>query len=539
MKRTLTSLLAAAAMVFAFSAAASAEDDVYQVRSSIDDEGMLYVISNEDAMRILNEINSASSWNDLKLVLDQYADVLVGDSGYQDFTDAEKADVAKLLYGKKFNSLSEFEYDFAATCKAVNQQSSDSGNSVAATVGTGGDYADFDTLMAAVQAGTQTLAAGDTIQLASDIGVASTVTIPGGYDLVLDMNGKTITTTVSQGRTFKILSGAKLTVCGNGTITATSYGTFDVYGELIIKDGTYTAVGYDSGSGGGATLRTRPGSKATVEDGVKIHNEKFGAISSEGELTVGACELTSTSHSGLTDENGDGLWSYCVQSIGNATFTDTTVQGVQGGLYIGGTATINGGTYTAAELTDGSYSGKRAFYGLYISNAASLTINDGTFNAGSYNYCVLNGDNDVGMELGTPIIINGGIFNGKVGSEGNSVYGFIINGGTFSNTTGLSDALADWKTFDENGTVVDMAPNMGTAVQFNDEAAKEKAGHFFNVEKTVGEEKTAVARFTSETENKQLEKTLDISKIDGDGKIAFSILLLNAPSDVVGTIIYK
>lgn len=413
------------------------------------------------------------------------------------------------------------------------------------TVGTNGDYADFNALMTAVQNGNKTLAAGDVIQLASDLEVASTATIPAGYDLVLDMNGKTINTTVVQGRTFKILSGAKMTVQGNGTITAKSYGAFDVYGELVIKDGTYTAVGYDSGHGGGATLRTRTGSKVTIEDGVKIHSEQSGAVYSDGELIAGACELTSTSHNELQDEFGDSLHSYCVQSVGNGVFTNTTVQGVQGGLYIGGTAVINDGTYTAAELTDGSYTGTKAFYGLYISNGAVLTINDGIFTGGdaSKGYCVLNSDNDVGMDLGSPIVINGGTFNGLVGSmdkdKNYAVYGYVINGGTFGIVTDeLSDALADWKEFDSNGTVVDMN-RLDAAEKFLDVSTNEEAGYFFNVTKDIDENTTAVASFASESADKQIKKTLDLSKIEGKGQIEFSILLLNAPSDIVGAIIYK
>lgn len=310
----------------------------------------------------------------------------------------------------------------------------------AAAVHAEGEVAQIDdqkytTLQAAVEAAKT----GDTIEMIDNATVTANIDIPSGITLTLDMNGNTITTDpVNEERTFDVYGD--MTVTGSGKITCTSYGVFDVKegGSLTIENGTYEAAGYRSGSGNGATLRTRPGSMTNVKGGVEIYNELSAAVYSEGDIELGACNLISTSHNGREDEYGVKFWSYCTQILGEGELNGTTVQGIQGGLYVGGKATINGGTYTAADLTDGSYQGSKAFYGLFVSNGASVIINDGVFTGGDIggNYCVLNSDNDTGMELGKSIIICDGTFNGKVGSlhsDGKrDVYGITAYGGKFT-----------------------------------------------------------------------------------------------------------
>ncbi len=418
------------------------------------------------------------------------------------------------------------------------------------TVGNGGSFADFTELVSGIESGSIVLNEDDTIKLSSDVTMTSSLTIPNGYDLNFDMNGKKITAVGFTGRPFIISSGSSLAVYGNGEIDSDSYGAFDVYGGLTIKDGYYHAIGY-TGDAGGAVLRTRPGSSLTIGDDVRVFSQTTGAVYSEGFLKAGKCTLTSHSHNGLQTPNGVNLWSYCVQSVGEAEFNGTNIQGVQGGLYIGGTGTINGGTYTAAELTDGSYTGARAFYGLYISNDASVTINDGTFNAGSYKYCVLNSDNDVGMAPSDKIIINGGIFNGVVGTKIGadlSVDAFTINGGKFSDIMNgsilLSECVPDGYKFVYRDGYYSLEPtvkeDMGSAMPFRTTVSEDTAGHYFDFEKTgLSAISKANIILSSESEQKTIEKTIDIPTITTDGSVSFSVLVLNAPADVTGTIELK
>lgn len=433
------------------------------------------------------------------------------------------------------------------------------------TVGEGGKYADFTALTNAFNDGSLQLAAGDTIKLASDLTMTGTMEIPSGVDIKFDMNGKTITSEGFIGRPFKILSGAKVEVYGNGTITSDTYGAFDVYGELIVRDGTYKAHGCDKvythpdTVGGGAVLRTRPGSKLEVCDGVYVKSEHSGAVYSEGELICGACTLVSDSSNTQYDiVNGETVqckdtWAYCAQAAsGKATFNNTTVDGVQGGLYIGGDVIVNGGTYGAYDRL-GLHN---AFYGIYVSNGATAVINgNAKVVAGNYNYALLNGDNDVGMELGKPVTINSGTFEGKVGSQNNSTYGIQINGGTFkdivvSGDVTLREVLAGGKNFEkqEDGyyKVVDAAVISSDGgfdkVSDSGEVEENQVGQYFNVttqlDNTVSK---AIVTFDSQLTSKTLKGILDLSSlnISGEGDIGFSILLVGAPKDVTAQIVYR
>lgn len=411
------------------------------------------------------------------------------------------------------------------------------------TVGTDGSYATFEALMTAVGQGGATLAQGDTIKVVSDVEVTKTITIPAGYDLNLDLNGKTVTSNLGQnGRPFTVYG--TLTVNGEGTMSGDSYGVFNVQsgGVLNVNAGSYTAPGYNAEykeDYSGATLRGQVGSTINVGDGVYVFNEYSAAVYCEGILNAGACTFESKSDNTDRTTSGANLWSYCVQGYGTSVFNGTTVHGIQGGLYIGGNGTINGGRYYTDTFGDEKLTAAgQVFHALYISNGATVTINDGEFYSED-KYAVLNGDNDVGMELGSPIIINDGMFKNKVGTDGkDKMYGYTIYGGTFKDTTNVADALASGKMLDENGTVVDIPPVALTdAKPFIDTAAPgEEAGRYFEVT-TAANNKAAEASFTDGT--KTISKTLDLSAIEGSGEVAFSILLLNAPANVTGTITYK
>lgn len=377
----------------------------------------------------------------------------------------------------------------------------------------------------------------DEIDLIDNAIVTSSIDIPANLTVTLDMNEKTITTDpVNEGRTFNIYG--TMNVVGNGKITCTSYGVFDVKegGRLTVEDGTYEAAGYRRGTTSGATLRTRPGSMTFVKDGVEIYCEKSAAVYSEGDIELGACKLISTSHNGLKGDNGINLWSYCTQVLGEGELNGTTVQGVQGGLYVGGKATINGGTYTAADLTDGSYQGSKAFYGLYISNGASVTINDGVFTGGAAggNYCVLNSDNDTGMELGKSIIIYNGTFNGKVGSmdsdKKRDAYGITAYGGTFVNDPMyfVDSACVSMQVNDEGEYVVvsasEKATEPGTYKTAVDDDDLYDQMSLFEVNDISGN-----ITYNVSTGTTQKEFTYDYANVDGSAKIG--LVVIGIPSN--------
>ncbi len=115
--------------------------------------------------------------------------------------------------------------------------------------------------------------------------------------------------------------------------------------------------------------------------------------------------------------NNGKNWAYCVRLGGKSGVVDNcTIVGIQGALSVeqGMPVTINGGLY----YTHNSTGKTDAFYAVYVTDLATVTINSGYFygannrdNLCKGTSCVVSGDNDVDMPSGS-IIINGGYFSG-------------------------------------------------------------------------------------------------------------------------------
>ncbi len=190
-------------------------------------------------------------------------------------------------------------------------------------------------------------------------------------------------------------------------------------------------------------------------------------------------------------------------------------------------------------------------YTFYIGDNASIIINSGKYH-GSTGGCIF-------AQLGD-VAINGGTFScnayrgncfvlNKLDTNKESC-NFVVKGGTFinldpsanNNENPAENQVADgYKVVSEtigSDTYYTVVKDLGEAVAFtSEEDTSTTAGYFFNVTKAVDEKTTAVATFSAD--NKTLEKTLDLSSIDGEGSIAFSILLVGAPEGVTGNILYK
>lgn len=132
-----------------------------------------------------------------------------------------------------------------------------------------------------------------------------------------------------------------------------------------------------------------------------------------GNIVLDNSYFESTSSS----QNGTNNWSYAIRMYGSkGAVTDCTVVGVQGGLSVDSNmeCTITGGTYT----THNSPGKTDAFYPLYITNGAIVTVEGGEF-AGAVERsplaqgksAIVSGDNDVNLPSGGAII-KGGKFSG-------------------------------------------------------------------------------------------------------------------------------
>ena len=177
------------------------------------------------------------------------------------------------------------------------------------------------------------------IKLTGDVQIGKTETID--RPLVLDLNGKTITTTQT-GKTYMInvKSGGKLTL-KNGTLNGNwRTGLAQNGGEIIVESGTYT-------SNTNAVFEARTGGKVTINGGTLTGPE--GAV-------------LAPSNGGIIEVNGgvlEGLDNFAIATNGNAGNKNNVI-------------TINGGKLIGNIRTAGYEA-----IGVYIANQDTFVMNDG------------------------------------------------------------------------------------------------------------------------------------------------------------------
>lgn len=295
-------------------------------------------------------------------------------------------------------------------------------------------YADFNSFFTAFQA----IAASETpttvtllADLTGDRAVPGVVPVLEGQNIVFDLNGHTMETTLKEeGR---------------------HYYAIDNSGTLTIKDSSAAQTG---------TIRARGvenlgNGKLTIESGTIVSVDANGGacIWNEADVTVKGGTFTTEFVGTPSDEFGPG----CLNNSGTALVTGGTfhnvnrrtyaiisntgsieitpaegsevkVFGAHGGLGVdGGTAVVNGGTYSSSD-----------YYGLYVSNdglgadpmQAAVTVNGGTFDGKSYSVWVGSDYND---PVNSTIAIKGGTFLKPLHRQDVSRPDAIqVSGGTFS-----------------------------------------------------------------------------------------------------------
>ncbi|MDE6276749.1 MAG: hypothetical protein K2M06_01425 [Muribaculaceae bacterium] len=140
----------------------------------------------------------------------------------------------------------------------------------------------------------------------------------------------------------------------------------------------------------------------------------MGITTATGTVTLTDSYFESTS----SNTNNGKAWAYAMRLFGSkATLTNCEVKGIQGAVSPGSPieVTIDGGKYYTIN-TPGKTD---AFYALYVTGGATVTIIDGDFSTPNNRSslaqgtsCVVCGDNDTSMEHGS-IIIKGGKYSGK------------------------------------------------------------------------------------------------------------------------------
>ncbi|MFR7987148.1 MAG: S-layer homology domain-containing protein [Anaerotignum lactatifermentans] len=286
-----------------------------------------------------------------------------------------------------------------------------------------------------------------TIQLTENIEDLKTediIVIPADAKIILDMNGKTISTASDfNGR--PIVNNGTLTVKGNGTIDSSNanskkngaigMGAIDNFGTLLIENGTYKGSVF-----GGAAIRNKEGASLTIEDGYfesnsAVYNfEGATAVINGGEFHSEACNAIKD------DVGNDSYYAYAFISAGDLYFNDGKVTGVQGALAINnGYAEVKNGTFETVTCEHGN---DTAFYALYIAGERGVvdaTISGGTFKSATRVAVSVGNDNtggDGGLNLPANATITGGTFigggSGAAALEAPKTGTLNIISGTFS-----------------------------------------------------------------------------------------------------------
>ena len=286
--------------------------------------------------------------------------------------------------------------------------------------------------------GTETL-----VTLSGDITnfeTADILTIEAGQNIVLDMNGHSITVASDfKGRPF--VNNGSLTVKGNGIIDSSAsasdgLGAINNYGTLVIENGTFVGAKY----AGGACIRNS-GSSAElyIKDGTfkgatcAIYNLNYAVI--DGGTYIGS-----------TCSQCKNIWSYTIRNdaVGAVmVINDGYFEGVQGAASSAvGKLTVNGGTFKTVKCSENK-DHTAIFYALYAAGEVGEVecyINGGNFNTVGHNAAVLIGNDneggDGGINAQATAYVTGGTFtapDGVPALKGAAETGDpIITGGTFS-----------------------------------------------------------------------------------------------------------
>ena len=316
--------------------------------------------------------------------------------------------------------------------------------------------------------GTETL-----VTLSGDITnfkTADILTIEAGQNIVLDMNGHSITVASDfEGRPF--VNNGSLTVKGNGIIDSSAsasggLGAINNYGTLVIENGTFVGAKYASGS---CIRNSGSSAELYIKDGTfkgatcAIYNLNYAVI--DGGTYIGS----------TCSQCNKNIWSYTIRNdaVGAVmVINDGYFEGVQGAASSAvGKLTVNGGTFSTVKCSkDESHTA--IFYALYAAGEVGEVecyINGGNFNTVGRNAAVLIGNDnkggDGGINAQATAYVTGGTFtapDGVPALKGADETGDpIITGGTFSSNVSAYVSGAAGLIDDDGKFVVELNGNEG------------------------------------------------------------------------------
>lgn len=219
------------------------------------------------------------------------------------------------------------------------------------------------------------IAEGGDVTLTEDVTLVSAVVVPEGTEVVLDLDGKTVTALSTSA--FEV-RGGKLTL-KNGNVTAHEAVVRALDGgEVVIESGNYTQTGTAVGSTP-ATYRycvdVREGSKATINGGEFTSGNGMLNVNATGELVINGGKFTNVVEKSMT--------RHFAYVSGKLTITDGEFYGKAnssaGGCFFCGAAAgcdikIEGGKFTSLWTSGSVNKIFEVYYG------GTINVTGGLFN---------------------------------------------------------------------------------------------------------------------------------------------------------------
>ena len=317
-------------------------------------------------------------------------------------------------------------------------------------------------------------AEGETVTMLADVELTESLVIAAGKEVVLDLNGKTVSMADASGKgAYAIKNNGNLTIVDNSDANT---------GKITFNSTT------PDNSFGYATSTIGNGGSLTVESGT-IENTTVGGASYAIDGIWHTDEASLTINGGTIVANKIAVRQVPFSATANNVVT------VNGGTLTGATAglqlfnTNNDAKLAEVNIHGGEFNGTYAFYTSFTSAAASedvtINIDGGEFNGYLYLYNGKNGSDEYPMTVS----VTGGTFNGgayiyTMDANGDEVAIPSITGGTFAND--VTDYCADGYLCEANsdgtyGIVAD--PNYIATLVIDD---AEGENYTNDTEKTVG-----------------------------------------------------
>ena len=248
-----------------------------------------------------------------------------------------------------------------------------------------------------------------------DIKEGATLQLSGGSNLVAE-NGLTLTgkgTIDNSAAASTAVAAAASDVHEHKSLIHVTGGDLLIDGVTLINDPEHHWHGNSYNS---AAIAYWNDANITIRN-ARIISGEFTVCGMGRDVASGEITLTD-SYFESTSSNGQH-WAYAMRLYGSKVRIDNCeVKGIQGGVSIESCqdAVISGGKYYTVN-TPGA---KDAFYPVYITNGAKVTITGGEFSAANDwsggmaegTSAVVSGDNDAGRPSGS-VILKGGKFSGK------------------------------------------------------------------------------------------------------------------------------